>query len=183
MKKIIWFWNLIHYKLYVLQTTAHSLFYLVNPFVWVTRIPIVRDFYRKKGISDIGGEINSVFENPETGFNNIWAGGIASGLLIFLEAGLFNLIQIYLGRILYGVMFENYYYLILFILLGITPPSLFNYFTLFKNNKYLEFFKEFEQMPKNKKRFYGWVSFLFVFFVCAFLTGSFYGLVHFFKAQ
>jgi uncharacterized BrkB/YihY/UPF0761 family membrane protein len=48
-----------------------------------------------------------------------------------------------------------------------------NYYTLYKEKKYLNYFEEFNSLPKERKTKYSWLCFGFIIFIILFLIGSF----------
>jgi hypothetical protein len=173
-KNIVWYWNLVHYHLFLFLKKAHFLFSYINPFRLFYKIPGIKKFYAKHGIKDMNKFVDEVgFNNPVTGINSIWAGMYMGGLLILLEYSIFNFIQAFLGKSLIQYIYRDQENKILFLLLLLTFAGLINYFTLFKNDRYLTYFKEFEQMPKQEKKKYPWVSFVVVLLILLIFIGGF----------
>jgi len=145
----------------------------INPFSYFLKSPTVKNFYAKRGINDMQGIVKNVANNPITGINSIQSGGVMIGLIGFLLFGIFNYSQIFFSKSLTDWTFENNTNDIIFLACIIIPSLLFNYFTLFKNNKYLEYFKVFEGFSDVKKNKYCWLSFIIILIISLFLIYSF----------
>jgi hypothetical protein len=162
MKKITWYWNLMHYSIYRWFNTLFRLINYINPIIYFYKIPGIKRFYAKRGIGNMKTLTEDIAGNPKIGINSINAGGVVGGLLVLLTFGIFNCSQIFFSISLGDIALKNSANEILFIAFLLAPSLLFNYFTLFKENKYLKYFKEFDEMDASEKTKYYWIS-LFVF--------------------
>lgn len=174
MKNILWFWNLIHYYLYIWQKTAYRVLDYIILCFWLNKIPVVKNFYARHGIPDLNKFVDKVvFDNRRFGFNIILAGAHAGGLLVLIEFGLFMIAQTFLGDTLLRYISTSSIYRYSFaIFFGLIVTGLFDYFTLFRKNKYLKYFREFDKMPRSKRLKYGWLCFLTVLMILLFFVGS-----------
>lgn len=174
MKSISWYWNLLHYFIYVWYKAAYRFSNYLSPIRYLLKVPFIKRFYAKHGVSDMNKFADDVvFNNTETGINSIWAGIQMGGLFVLLEYGLFNFIQGIIGKSLIQYVWESKIYAIVFMLVLLGFAGLFNYFVLFKEDKYLNYFDEFEKMPKSKKVKYGWSCFITVVLILLFVIISF----------
>jgi hypothetical protein len=158
------FWNIIHYFVYKTDYKFHLLFNKINPFVLIHKLPFQKRIYEKKGIN-IRNEINKAFRNPNIGISIIRAGGFMH-ILVFLTC--FGVINFFSGLIQQELNLKLYHFIIiLFITL------LVNYFLLFKQKKYRNYFKQFETMPVGVKKKWAWISFLVIVCILIFSISSF----------
>jgi hypothetical protein len=151
----------------------------LSPFYWINRIPFVRRYHLSRGIADANVFISEVLNNPEFGTNSIWAGIHAGGLLVLLEFGIFNFIQLFVGQPLIRYVWDSgTSYRVLFLAALCIPPGVLNYFVLFKDDRYLAYFKKFETESPAEKRKHTWLAALTILAIWAFCIGSFAALCH-----
>ena len=116
----------------------------------------------KKGIDDFRKLMDEqVFNNKVVGFNITYAGitiGSLLGLIIFI---LFNLLQVVIQKPLLIIFWENPFIRILFVISLCIIPERICEKLIFKDNKYLKYFKKFEKESRSWKRNWAW-STLFV---------------------
>lgn len=175
MKNITWYWNLLHYNLFIWYQNAHKIFNYINPFSHLFKIPFVKKFYAKNGVDDMKQHIETrIFHDKEKGINSVWAGIQIGGLFVIIEYGIFNIIQGLIGKSLIHTIWEDNIFAIVFVILLVGIAGLFNYFALFKSDKYLIYFDEFEKWPKIKRVNYGWGCVMAVVLIIIFLIISFY---------
>src|SRR6185437_14309258 len=173
MGKITWYWNMIHYSVYLFFTNLFTLMNYINPLYYILKISSVKRFYSKRGIDDMQGLTKTVVNNPKVGINSIHSGGLMGGLIVFLLFGIFNYSQVLFSASLGDWVFSNQTNDILFLSGLIIPSLLFNYLILFKRNKFLEYFKEFDTMDASKKTKYYCMSLIVVLFIISFFIVSF----------
>jgi hypothetical protein len=133
----------------------------------------VKKAYLKRGIGDIQETTKNVVNNPKFGINSIHAGGFMGGMVIFLIFGIFNCSQLLFSESLGDWVFKNQTNDMLFLFGLIAPSLLFNYFILFKDSRYLEYFKEFAVLDAREKIKYYWMSLVVVVFIVCFFIVSF----------
>jgi len=73
-------------------------------------------------------------------------------LIVSIDWSIFNFSQNFFKTSLSDWIFKNDVNGILFLIAVILPAFIFNYFILFKNNKYLEYDAEFDEMNSDEKR-------------------------------
>lgn len=175
MKKLLRFWNLVHYCMFKLQFSIHRMLSILNPMTYFLKIPTVKKaFEKKRNINDISEYIEkSAFKNPETSVTIIWAGIHTGALLILAEYLGFNLIQISLKKDWMGYIMDNDFKGLVFIFSLIIPVIVINYFALFRNKKYLLYFKEFDEIPRYKLNLYCFFCMLAYLSMAVFLILSF----------
>lgn len=156
--------NILHYCIYSIHYKLHLLADKVNPFWLVAELPFLKRRYEKLGI-DIHKEVNKAFSDKRNGMSMMAAGGVLFGILFLFLMGVCHLlIQIMNLDIVFTVPYFIVFTLISFIVC---------YFYVFKNDKYLQYFKEFEKRPKAKKNQYTYLSIGFIIGVLCLFIGSF----------
>jgi glucan phosphoethanolaminetransferase (alkaline phosphatase superfamily) len=143
----------------------------INPFKLIHRLPYLKRLYEKQGIN-IRNSIDEAFKRPDIGLSSIWAGGFMYILVFFMCLGTL----IFFSVIIQKDFLKFYNFIILLII-----TLLVNHFLLFKRNKYLKYFKEFEEMPKNVKKKWAWISFVVIIGIWSFCIGSFVFMLYRFK--
>lgn len=144
--------NIIHYCLYKFLYRLHLATDKVNPFKLLLNIPIIKKKAKKEGVN-LQNSINEAWGNKVYGLSVSYAGGLLWGLM-----GLFFVATLILLRL----PLSNLNILIIIVLSGVIC-----HFSVFKNNKYLLYFKKYEKWSKAQSRKYSWLtagSVLFVLF-------------------
>jgi len=180
MNKLVKSWNIIHYSIFKFERNTS---YFINlPIRWLFGLFFEISFI-KKGLKKRDSSKGEIFDVSEkvvndsiSGINIIISGIQMGGILVFIEYSIFNFVQGYIGMSLIQHVWENDNYKILAILALLVLPGIFNYLVLFRRNKYLKYFKEFEDWDKQENKKYGWLSFGFIIGVILLLISSFYFL-------
>lgn len=142
--------NIYHYSLYYI----HYSIYRQSPFYLVFKIPIIKKRIKKSFIENFRNNLESGLGNKESGFSVMVSGGVVIGTLCFLLTGSFEFIK----KLLFGKDFVlNYYHFgVIFLLVyGVC------YLYVFRKDKYLAYFDEFEGWSKKQRRLNLTLSFLF----------------------
>lgn len=132
------------------------------PILFLLRNDKIRKQYAKRGVQDPEAAVKYALNNPKTGTNSIIAGIHMGGLLVMFEYSIFNIIQVIVGKYLIQYFFKDAISVILFLIVFLVPAGIINYFLLFKDDKYLGYFKKFDKSFKGKGSKYGWLSFFIV---------------------
>lgn len=163
MDKMVWFWNLIHFSLFRWERYASRLFNY--PVRRLLRNEKVKEQYAKRGVSNPEKLVVNAVNDPEIGINSILAGGQMYILICLIGLGV---LFIYTAIVGHYIKIE-----LLHVLAILIPSFAINYFALFKGDRYLKYFQQFDRMPKADKMKYGWISFLVVLSIWLFAIGSF----------
>lgn len=147
------------------------------PIQLLLRNDTVKKLYAKRGVENPEDVVKDAVNNSKTGTNSIIAGIHMGGLLVMLEYSIFNFIQALLGKSLVQYFFNDVISFVFFLITFLLPAGIVNYFLLYKKNKYLKYFKKFDQAIKNNTRKYGWRSFFIVLFFYILVVFSFVVLV------
>jgi hypothetical protein len=158
------FWNIVHYFVYKLDYKLHLSFNKINPVYYFYKLPFAKRHFEKKGIDPLV-EANKAFKRPDVGISSIRAGGFMYILIFLLCLGVANFVT---GIAQQGLTLKLYLFII-FVVISI----LTNHVLLFRNDKYLTYFKELDVMPKKLKKKWAWISFLVILGILSFVVGSF----------
>lgn len=163
------FWNLTHWVVYKCHYRLHLAFNKINPIVYLYRLPFFKEHFRKKGIDPIE-EVNKAFIRPDIGLSSMFAGGVMLSLVFMICHGMVNL---------YSAMFQVKLHLQVyhFVAYGVIS-NIVNYHLLFKHDKYLAYFAEYEKMEKTEKKRWAWICLGVVFCILLFTIGSFAYMVY-----
>jgi hypothetical protein len=163
MKTIVWCWNLLHWYNYLWHVEGFKLLFYFDPMKLIRKIPavsrILLNSWAKRGVTnfkELDQVVNQRMNDPVTGFNIIATSGSILILGIFVEMIFFNLINVFMGKYLWKLLFDGPKWFALWILI---LPLLFNHFTIFRHDRYLNYFKEFDKFSKEKRLKYGWICF------------------------
>ncbi len=167
-------WNYVHYTTFNLYKHSYKIASYLDPFKLFYKIPAIKKFYAKGGINDMNKFTDEIINDKSSGINSILAGAQTGGLLVFLEYGLFNILQAILGKSLIQYVWgpDNPYKCIFLIGLLIIPWIINNQL-LWKNDKYLKYFEEFDKEPKQIRRKWAWISVGIILGILAFFILSF----------
>ncbi|HBG69769.1 MAG: hypothetical protein A2W93_09745 [Bacteroidetes bacterium GWF2_43_63] len=161
------FWNTIYYFVYRADYKFHIAFRFVNPFYFLNLMPFAKKQSKKKGVNDLNGEIDKVFENPANGISTYRAGLFMHLLVIIFFAILNN----FFDAIVKDMPTTSF---IVFMASGFIASISLNYFLSNRKSQYLLYFSKIKKWPK-KRRVYGSIlTLFFVLFVFALLVLSFH---------
>jgi hypothetical protein len=163
MKKIELGLNILHYCIYRAHYNLHLLANKINPLNLIHELPFQKRRYEKLGI-DIHKEIDKAFSDKSNGLSIMVAGGALFGLIFFL---LFAITKILMNAI-DNVTVLSARYFITFGVLSLIICYLF----VFKEDKYLVYFKDFESWTKGESQKYSRISFIVVVFLMFLLSLS-----------
>ena len=143
------FWNILHYFVYKADYRRHLLFNKINPILFFYRLSFAKKHFAKKGINPVT-ELNKSYRRPDIGLSSIWAGGFMY-INVFLIC--FGVVNLYSGIIQEELNLKLYHFVVLIVISFVV-----NYLLLFKHDKYLSYFKEFEKMKRADKKRWAWMS-------------------------
>ncbi len=148
--------NLLHWFLYKMHYQIHMLFKRINPFRLIRRLPFQKKRHQRLGI-DIDQEIDKAFGHKEYGFSVLFAGGALVGIvfLFFVSLTIFLLKVIALSKLIglvYFILVALFSYLLCHLL-------------VFSKDKYLDYFKQYEQYSSQGKLKLAFINFVFIILV------------------
>ena len=127
-------------------------------------MPFAKKHFNKMGIDPIT-EVNKIFKRPDIGLSSIVAGGLMYILIGLLCLGLICLF-IAINKVEFNV--KIYPFIIIFAICFIV-----NHLLLFRHDKYLGYFKEFEKMERADMKKWAWISLVVILGILFFSIGSF----------
>jgi uncharacterized protein YacL len=147
------FFNIIHYCFYKADCRMHYLLNKINPFVLIGRMPAIKKNLEKQGTNllDIS---NKLWEDKRYGVSIMLSGG---GLVIALFLIILAVFDILNGVSLNPIKSSGLPFLFCAFLAYIIC-----HYTVFKGEKYLRYFKNFEKWSKAEKWKYGLITFFYV---------------------
>lgn len=163
MEKLL---NILHYSFYVIYVKLDFLFKKITRVDRIFEIPFLKRRYKKLN-QDPLKVINELETNKHFGFSIINSGGLLIGSIGII---IFSVILI-----LKGIFEINLPERDGLILIQLIPSYLICYCFVFRKDKYLTYFDEFEKWPKLKKRKIVLISAGFVVGVSVFF---FWSLLH-----
>ena len=179
LNNIIWFWNLLHYFIYLFNVKIYKVIDYVNPITWLLKISIIQNFFKRKGINDINKLIDRNINSKQFSSTCVtWAGIHMGGLMVIVEFSFFNLLQVCLGQSLIQHVWNALLYKVLFLIALLIPQGLINYFILFRNNKYMYYFEKFDKLPLSTKKLYGLICIFSISGIFLVFIGSFFLYSH-----
>lgn len=168
MEKVLLFWQKIHYNVY--KFNCFTQIYIIGlPFTLFLKIKTVNEFYKRKGIKDPSSFFKRTLTNPETSTVNWLTEGFMVLLIAMIVFSLLNFITAIVGYMIWSSWSP-----IIFILIIGIPTVLINYFALWKDDKYLAYYKEFEKQSKQERAKWAWISFITVILILLLLIFSFW---------
>lgn len=144
--------NILHFCFYKAHYKSHFFVKKLNPFNLIHKLPFQQRRYKELGI-DIYKEIDKAFGDKNFGLSMTFAGGLLLGNLFFFILALINF---FIGLLDLEVTLSMLH----FILCGVLS-ILLSYFYVFKKDKYIKYFDEFEKWTKPQSRKYCWLSLAF----------------------
>lgn len=163
-----WLSNIVFYNLFRFEKQTQKFF--TYPVLLFLKNKKVKESYKKRGVSNPEKEVVKALENPEVGISSILSGGHFIVLFFLLTFGVVNFISGYL-RIEFNLKLAHFAAMAIF-------SYGFAYWFSFRQDRYLEYFEKFENLPKNKKMGSAWMTLFIVLGVWAFGIGSFVFLNH-----
>lgn len=130
IRNLKYYWNLVHYCFYKLDCKIY--FIMAIP-VRLLYYLVQRKVYKRSNPVDFESA-SKVYTNPDIGFAPIFAAWIMTFLAYFFLLGTYALSIIIFG--ISGNMYTVYFLILL--------AYLFNYIILFRKDKFLLYFEEFE---------------------------------------
>lgn len=153
MKKIEFFLNFIHYCIYRLDYRLHMLSNNLNPFLLLGKIPAVRKKFEDQGTTHLI-IVNKVWTDKRFGFGIMISGGVLAIIVFFMIWSIFLVIN---SLLINSIKFS---WLPFVICMGLA--YIICNFTVFQNDKYIKYFKQFEKWSRREKWIYGLLTFSFI---------------------
>jgi hypothetical protein len=164
------FWNIVHYFAYRANYKLHLMFNKINPVLYVYKLPFAKRHFEKKGYDPVD-VVNEAYRRPDIGISQIFSGGLMYALPGIFFVGLHCL---YIAFVEKPKSWEQF----LYVFIGYWVISfLINHIFLFRHDKYISYFKEFEKMPRKWKIKWAWISFGVILFPFLTIAAGFIALL------
>ena len=142
MKKLTWFWNFVHYSMFLFFKYAGNL--ITYPIIRLFNIDKVRNSYAKKDVTNPKEQITDALNSPIYGIRIMFAGAAMNILTLLLLFGVYNLLKI-LSVLQIGRLTTTA------IIVIILTALMINYLLIFKDDTYLAYFKEYDALKKENR--------------------------------
>lgn len=169
MKAIEWIWNLIFYNMYKWEVKLYRILDYVDPFYWLNKTTRFKEHRSKYGVDDMNKLKENIMTNPNAGFGLYPVYASIGGLFVLFELVFLNISLLLVNCPLSNILENTSTKIVVFGLI-ILLAILFNQVTLYRNNKYLDYFEKFNTLADRRKSFYG----LLCLFVIVVIIGSFF---------
>lgn len=147
---MIRFINLIYYNLFRFEKyTTRIINYPVTLFL---RNKKVAEFYRKKGRQNPQEVLTPLMDNPDIGINNFYASAQMILLITLLNFGVIN----FISGLTHVLILKSIYIIGILVLFAYIQAHI----SMFHKDKYLNYFKEFEKLSKEKKKISVLITFI-----------------------
>lgn len=167
MKKVLIFWQKIHYNIY--KFNCFTQIYIFGlPITLLLKNKYIIKQYEKRGVKNPSEIVRRTLINPRTSTVN-W---LTDGCMILLIGLIIFSFLNFLATITGYLIWEDWPFLVYFIII-VFPSILINYFTLWKNDKYLVYYKEFDKEPKKVRLKWAWITFSTIVLIVILLIISF----------
>ncbi|MCC8147078.1 MAG: hypothetical protein LIO93_11745, partial [Bacteroidales bacterium] len=110
--------------------------------------------------------LNKIYEDKETGFSSIFSGGVTIGIMGIIFMGIINIIS-GLFKLDLDFLPPLLYFIIIFL-----PAYYATHMLVFRKDKYVKYFYEFEKKSRIWKRSWAWISLAFLITSIAFFYAS-----------
>lgn len=152
--------NIVHFCLYKFLYRLHLVTEKINPFRLLFKIPIVRKKAKEQGV-DLQKSINEAWGNEVYGLSVSYAGGLFGGIIALF---FFSLL----------ILFDLNISVVSVVGCGILSAGIC-YMSVFKNDKYISYFKKYANWSRIEKRRYSWLTFgsilvVFILFYIGLIT-------------
>jgi len=171
MNKVLLFWQKLHYNVYRVHLFVSDKI-IGLPFHLLLKNKFIVNLYKKRGVENPAELVRKATTRPDIGPVNWNTDGSMTLLIAMIVFSLLNFFTAIAGYMIWA----DWSFLVYLILIGV-PSILINYFALWKDDKYLAYYKEFEKEPKAVKRKWAWISFGAVVGILLLLIASFWIMI------
>ncbi len=156
------FWNRVQWQIFRFEKIGYKIVTYPIDFLGniIYNIKFIKNRLKKFGFTpkEALNYVDKINNDPEIGVNSVLAGIHMGGLLIMVEYTFFNLLQAILKKPIFIYMLKDQFSLLIFIAVLVAVSGLINYSLLWKDDKYVRYFKEFEKESKQLTNKWAWIS-------------------------
>lgn len=171
MNKVLLFWQKLHYNVYKFNCFT-QVYVFGLPITLLLRNKYIIKQYEKRGVKNPSEIVRRTTTRPDIGAVN-W--GTDTYMVLFIALLFFSLLN-FITAIAGYMIWADWSFLIYLILIGV-PSVLINYFALWKDDKYLAYYKEFEKESKQNKFKWAWISLVVVLCIFFLFIASFFIMI------
>gem|GEM_PF-2049840 len=145
--------NIVHYCIYKVDCWVHKVINKLNPLVLIGRIPAIKRKFEEQGTThqDV---VNKVWTDRRFGFGIMVSGGaIVVGLTFLIWGGISTVLGLLEVYFLVKPVYVTSYALMSFLIC---------HFLVFRQEKYVRYFKMLDEKSKGEKWAYTLLSLLFI---------------------
>jgi ABC-type phosphate transport system permease subunit len=168
MKKVLLFWQKLHCNIYKFNCFA-QVYVFGLPITLLLKNKYIIKQYEKRSVKNPSEIVRRTLINPETSTVNLLTNTFVIFLMSSLLLSILNIITAIAGYMIWA----DWSFLIYLMLIGV-PSVLINYFALWKDDKYLVYYKEFEKESKQERLKWAWISSITVILILLLLIFSFW---------
>jgi hypothetical protein len=168
MELLVKLWQRLHYYVFEFNKfTQLNIFGL--PVLLFLKNGFVKKIYNKRGVANPDKIVKNALVDKKNS-TIIWLSDVFMCILLILVLfSILNIASALSNKILLGSLNKAY-----FLIVCLVPSIGLNYYLLWKNDKYLTYFIEFDKEPKAVKRKWAWISFGVVVGIILLLIASFW---------
>lgn len=167
MNKALLFWQRLHYMVYKFNCFT-QIYVFGLPVTLLLKNKFIIEQYKKRGVKNPEEILKRTLTSPQTSTVNWLTDGIMILLFSLIAFSILNFVTAIVGYMIWA----DWSFLIFLLIAGV-PSVIVNYYALWKNDKYLLYYKEFEKQSKEEKRKWAWISFITVLLIILLLILSF----------
>jgi hypothetical protein len=166
MNKVLLFWQRLHYMVYKFNCFT-QIYVFGLPVTLLLKNKYIIEQYKKRGVKNPEEILKRTLTNPQTSTVNWLTDGIMILLFGLIAFSILNFVTVIAGYMIWA----DWSFLIFLLIAGV-PSVIVNYYALWKNDKYLVYYKEFEKQSKEEKRKWAWISFISILLIILILVLS-----------
>jgi hypothetical protein len=164
-------WQRLHYNVFVFNKFT-QIYVFGLPVFFLLKNKFVKRFYLRKGIKNPESIIRKSLIDPQNSTIISLSDGFMGILFILMLFTSLNFISALFHIILLTKLSK-----IFLVSICVIPSMGLNYYLLWKDNKYLILFKQFDKEPIGLKRKWAWISFGIIVSIILMLVLSFWVMI------
>ena len=172
MEEIKLFWNLVHYKIVILEKVAHKL--ISMPILLFLDNEFVRKIYAKVGVKNASTEVRNATSRDYKGSSSYAPANLGFLLTCFVFSILNIIVGLSLKSFLVPTFIKREVYFIGLILLSVLISIVVNRNLVFRKKKYKKYFEKFKLRDKRRSLKDSFFVFMFICFDLLFVIFSVY---------
>ena len=172
MNKVLLFWQRLHYMVYKFNCFT-QIYVFGLPVTLLLKNKYIIEQYKKRGVKNPEEILKRTLTNPRTSTVNWLTDGIMILLFGLIVFSILNFVTAIAGYMIWA----DWSFLIFLLIAGV-PSVIVNYYALWKNDQYIDYYKKFEKENKKEKQKWAWISFTAVILIVLVLILSFFSMTN-----